>query len=101
MILEETVRYGDFEWDSNKNEENKRKHHISFETAIQIFNYDDTVIIPDKSHSNGEERSVAVGMIKDIISVVYTERHGNVIRVISAQKAKAEFRREYYELNNL
>jgi uncharacterized DUF497 family protein len=27
-----------FEWDDEKAEKNKRKHRVSFETAIQAFN---------------------------------------------------------------
>ena len=46
----------------------------------------------------GEERWIAVGWIKELIGVVvYTERRGNVIRIISARKATKQEAIRYVE----
>jgi len=42
----------EFEWDENKNEINKVKHGISFETAALVFQDDDRVEIFDRFHSS-------------------------------------------------
>ena len=40
-----------FEWDEDKNTANKRKHRISFETAIHVF--DDPNYIDDRNLRGG------------------------------------------------
>lgn len=80
-----------FEWDENKNEINKRKHGISFETAREVFYDDDAVLFDDPDHSVGEERFLIIGMtesVKKICIVSHCYRDAdNVIRLISAREA--------------
>lgn len=45
----------EFEWDDNKNDINKKKHGISFETAAAVFGDDNRLEIPDELHSIDEE----------------------------------------------
>ena len=45
-----------FEWDPNKNEINKRKHHISFEEAQSVF-YDDAAKVIDAPRSTQRRRT--------------------------------------------
>ncbi len=86
-----------FEWDENKAAGNIKKHGVSFETAARIFQDDDIIEIFDSYHSDDEMRMLAIGMVDDILSVVYTERHENTIRIISARPAVKKERRMYYE----
>jgi len=79
------------EWDDNKNDLNKKKHHISFETASKIF-YDPLYFeIPDEEHSSlEEERFQGFGNINGIavVTVFFTERCSdgkNRHRLISAR----------------
>lgn len=52
-----------------------------------MFNHP-MLALPDDRHDYGEERWVAIGWIRALIGVVvYTERQGDVIRIISARKA--------------
>lgn len=53
-----------FEWDENKNEINKKKHGLSFETAKEVFYDDYAVLFDDPDHSIDEERFLIIGMIK-------------------------------------
>jgi len=85
-----------FEWDDNKNRTNIRKHGIDFADAADIFNHP-VLTLFDGREDYGEERWIALGWIKAIMGVVvYVERDGDVIRIISARKAtKSEVR--HYE----
>ena len=74
-----------FEWDENKNKQNKRKHGISFEEAIRVFADPNLKIVLDPEEK--EVRWNAVGFVGKILFVVFTERGHNRLRIISARKA--------------
>ncbi len=85
-----------FEWDENKNRLNIRKDGIDFADAVDIFR-PPMLTLQDDRENYGEERWIALGWIRAIIGVVvYVERGGDVIRIISARKAtkKEEYRYE-------
>ena len=86
-----------FEWDENKNRQNLKKHKISFEEAIEIFNGIVFTTI-DERYDYGEFREISIGAIQGvvIVTVAHTERNGN-IRIISARKATPKERKDYYE----
>ena len=86
-----------FEWDEDKVAANIRKHGISFETAGRVFQDDSLIEIFDSLHSDDENRILAIGMVDEVLSVVYTERHEQTIRLISARKATKKERSMYYE----
>ena len=75
-----------FEWDEDKNKINLEKHGIDFETAILVFNDMQRIEIFDLEHSVEEDRYNTIGMVNDVLFVVYTERKDN-IRLISARLA--------------
>ena len=85
-----------FEWDEEKNRINKNKHGIDFETAMLVFNDLERIEIYDLEHSVGEDRYSTIGMVKDVLFVVYTERKEN-IRLISARLATNKERSIYYD----
>ena len=86
-----------FEWDEIKNAENRSKHGISFEEAIEIF---DGIVFTriDYRFDYGETREISIGAIQGfvIVVVVHTERQ-EATRIISARKATKKERRQYYE----
>jgi len=84
-----------FEWDDRKNAANIQKHGIDFEDAIRVFEDEDRIEIYDEAHSGSEDRYHTIGMVKDILFVVYTERR-KAIRIISARPATRTERRIYY-----
>ncbi len=45
-----------FEWDENKNSENKAKHKVSFEKAQDAFFDVNRIILEDVKHSVSEKR---------------------------------------------
>jgi uncharacterized DUF497 family protein len=86
----------DFEWDEKKNITNKFRHKIDFTDAIQVFFDDRRITRHDNRSDYGEERYQVIGMAyQRIIFVVYTERHENTIRIISARKATKSERAAY------
>lgn len=84
-----------FEWDDAKNSANIRKHVIDFADVIDIFSHPMLVMLDDRE-DYGEERWIAIGWIHALVGVVvYTERQGDVIRIISARKATQHEVRRY------
>ena len=84
----------ELEWDPDKNETNQRKHGVSFEEASEVFTGGESYLdLIDEEHSGEEPRSIAIGMSSTgVLFVVYTERHTDIIRIISARKALARER---------
>jgi len=93
----ETLR---FEWDPNKNEINKRKHGLSFETAKEVFYDECAILFDDPDHSVDEERFLIIGSLKSeqicIVSHCYCDNE-NRIRIISARRATKKEQRIYHE----
>ena len=46
-------------------------------------------------HSTDEDRFVTIGMVDGLLSVVYTERENDILRLISARKATEKERMAY------
>lgn len=90
-----------FEWDETKNQTNIRKHGIDFRDAVDVFNHPVLTWL-DGREAYGEERWIALGWIKELVGVVvYVERYGDVIRIISARKAaRHEAKRYEQEIGN-
>jgi uncharacterized DUF497 family protein len=81
-----------FEWNTNKCRLNLSKHGIDFDDAIEVFH---GPIIFRRSDRNNEERWVAIGHSENrLIAVVFTRR-ADVIRIISARRARKNEEREY------
>lgn len=85
-----------FEWDENKNLQNKKKHRISFETAAYVFDDPYYIEMYDFEHSTDEDRYIAIGKVGDVLFVVFTEKK-DCIRLISARLATDAERRLYYD----
>lgn len=88
-----------FEWDEDKNQRNFEKHGIDFETAMLVFNDMQRIEIYDFEHSTEEDRYNTIGMVNDVLFVVYTERKDN-IRLISARLATKTERSLYYDTDS-
>ena len=86
-----------FEWDPEKDEENQKKHGVSFSLAQYAFADPERVIAEDIAHSKAEKRYFCFGAVNGgILTVRFTYR-GGVIRIIGAgywRKGKAIYERE-------
>ena len=84
-----------FEWDEAKNAASIRKHGIDFSDAIEVFDHPMLTMIDD-GEDYGEERWLGVGLMQGrTIVVIYVERDGDRIRLISARKATRHEVRRY------
>ena len=89
-----------FVWDEDKNIANIRKHNIDFRTAARVFEDELRLEFPDPEHSEYEERYKTIGLVHDVLTVVYCDREnettGNTdIRIISARLASPVERQAY------
>ncbi|WP_199246186.1 BrnT family toxin [[Phormidium] sp. ETS-05] len=85
-----------FEWDEAKRAENILKHRIDFADVPQMF--DGPMLSElDQRTDYGEERWVGIGFLRNTVAVVvWTERHDNIIRIISARRAN-KYERQRFE----
>lgn len=93
-----TIIYGNFEWDSEKGEINIKKHGISFEEILSMF--DDPLFWEqyDSENSTAEEtRYFGTAKVNGFAVVVssYTERER--IRIINARISTSEEEKRYEE----
>ncbi len=84
------------EWDDKKAAINKQKHGISFETAAMVFADENRIERRDNRHSQDETRWQVIGMVDDVLFVVYTDRDESA-KLIMAREASPRERREYYD----
>ena len=95
----ENVIHGRFEWDKEKEAINIKKHGISFEEILPMF--DDPLFWEkeDFAHSSLDEtRYIGTAKINGFAVVVscYTERERERIRIISARASTKE-EEKFYE----
>jgi uncharacterized DUF497 family protein len=84
-----------FEWDEAKNNINIRKHGIDFNDVTEMFTHPMLNML-DTRAQYGEERWIGLGLMSATVAlVVYTERQGDVIRIISARKATKHEAKRY------
>ena len=71
-------------WDKAKDQENRKKHKVSFSLAQQAFPDPHRVIVEDIEHSSEEDRYYCIGRVGEgIMTVRFTYRE-NIIRIYGA-----------------
>ncbi len=90
----------ELEWNADKAALNLKKHGVSFEDAELIFFDPGRIETYDGRKDYGEDRWATIGLAYSaVLYVVYTVRHEDTIRLISARKADAKERQQYREAN--
>ena len=76
------------EYDPKKAKSNLIKHGVSFEEAATAL-YDPMALVQEDTDSIGENRWVFIGLSSEtnLLTVIYTLREEEIIRIISARKA--------------
>ena len=90
-----------FSWDENKNEQNIRKHKISFAEAKSVFYDNFARIIHDPDHSEMEDRYLILGLSESLRILVVVHcyyKFSEEIRIISARIATKKEKLQYNEL---
>lgn len=84
-------------WDAEKRRSNLAKHGLDFADAQAVFR-GAVLIFEDKRRSCGEQRFVALGMLKEIVvAIAFTEPEEDLIRIISMRKAIRNEQQIYFE----
>lgn len=87
-----------FEWDDEKNRQNRDKHNLSFEEAQFAFKDKKRVIIEDNEHSTeAEKRFFCIGKVGTKICTVRFTYRKHIIRIIGAgywRKGKIRYEKE-------
>ena len=86
----------EIEWDSNKADSNLKKHGVSFEEAATAL-LDPMALAREDAAAEGEPRWVLIGMSAQmqLLTVVYTLRRQDRIRLISARRATRKEAKHY------
>ena len=75
-----------FEWDADKAALNLKKHGVDFRDAVRVFYDVNRIEWYDSAHSDDEDRYNTIGMVREVLFVVYTERRERT-RILFARKA--------------
>lgn len=87
----------EFEWDPAKSVENKRKHGVSFEEAVALWD-GLRVDVEDLARSDdGEQRSATIGWVGQKLYVAIWTKRGTKIRLISARRARKDEEIVFFE----
>ena len=73
-----------FEWDEGKDQENQKKHNVSFSLAQHAFLDPHRIIAEDEDHSVAEDRYYCIGRVGEGIMTVRFTHRGNSIRIYGA-----------------
>ncbi len=91
-----------FEWDDAKARSNLVKHGVSFGEATEVFYDPHGLEDYDAEHSATESRFFLIGLSsRRLLYVIYAERLGDVIRIISARKADRVEQQIYERTKNI
>ncbi len=86
------------EWDDDKAQANLEKHGVSFGEATEVFYDPNALEGEDAEHSHDEARFFIIGYSTSrLLFVVFAERRGDVIRIISARTPTPTERKLYEE----
>ncbi len=89
-----------FEWDGDKNRLNIAKHGLDLAGARELFSGRAPFLAGlDARSDRGEERWKGIGVLRGntVVVAIFTERGGDVIRVISLRRASNHERKRYEE----
>lgn len=89
-----------FEWNDEKAQDNVEKHGVTFGEATEVFYDPNALEGGGPEHSGDEDRFVIIGYsARRLLFVVFAQRHGDLIRIISARPPTPTERKLYEEGN--
>jgi uncharacterized DUF497 family protein len=97
-LIEVYTLYARFEWDKAKARRNLQEHGVSFSEAALAWDDPNFMEGDDPAHSRHEMRHWILGQSpkRRLLLVIFTKRHADTIRIITAWKANRE-EQELYE----
>lgn len=86
-----------FVWDEAKDRSNRKKHGVSFKTAVQVF-LDPLHLTREDRIVEGEQRWQTIGMIESallvLVAYVVISEEDEVLRILSARRVTRRERLE-------
>jgi uncharacterized DUF497 family protein len=99
-MYDDVVYENKFIWNRSKNEINKRRHKVSFETASLVFDDPLAMVVYDFANStHNEDKYRLTGFLtshSSFVTVSFTARM-ELTRIFSARKADEKEKDEYIE----
>lgn len=97
MNMETIGSWIGFDWDQGNATKNWSRHNVSMAECEQVFFNQPLLIYPDSKHSSTESRLYALGYTDNnrLLLIVFTIRHQQYIRVISARPMSRRERKQY------
>ena len=89
-----------FEWDEEKDQENQKKHNVSFSHAQHPFLDTHRIIVENQGHGAEENRYYCIGRVGEGIMTVRFTFRGSVIRIYGAGYGR-KGRKTYEEQNKI
>lgn len=91
----------EFEWDENKDALNLKNHKLGLSEGISVFDDPNRLDFEDDRFDYDETRYITIGMnaTARVLTVVYTERGEDTIRLISVRKATKAEQSRYAQLS--
>ena len=89
-----------FTWSNKKNQDNIRKHGLSFQEAVSVFLDPYLIIRHDEAHSTMvETRWKGIGVLSNdlLLAIIFSEEKESVVRLISAREASKKEKEDYSE----
>ena len=77
-----------FEWNQQKSELNKKKHGVSFQEALEIWQTVNLTASDIASSKDGESRSATIGFVRGKLHTVIWTKREDKIRIISVRRAR-------------
>lgn len=77
-----------YAWDESKNRINQKKHRVSFEEAVTVIESADYAQVLDDSSDENRFKAIGMSAKLRVLLVVYCYRDEEMIRIVSARKAK-------------
>jgi len=86
-----------YQWDEKKSKSNDKKHGIRFVDACATLEDEQALTIED-AEAVGEARFLTIGRndLNKLLLVVWCIRRGDCIRIISARKATAHEKKQFW-----
>ena len=88
-----------FDWDSQKDKKNRKKHGVSFDEAETAFYDEHAIRFYDPDHSEDEDRYILLGTsfkLKTLVVCHCYRQEETLIRIISARKAEPDEEQAYW-----
>lgn len=85
----------DFDYDPDKDANNRDKHRLSLAFGERVFAAIDHVILPSIRAKDAEERYKAIAIVDGKLYTVVHVWRGDIVRMISVRQSNASERRDY------